>query len=59
MVLEAGAVGTARAAGSYEDVLLAMSGVAQSTGQYGTRDQAARLIDLLMDGLTRGAGAPA
>jgi hypothetical protein len=34
-----------------------MSGIAQSTGQYGTREQAARLIDLLMDALTKGAAA--
>jgi hypothetical protein len=26
--------------------------------RYGTREQAARLIDLLMDGLTKGAHAP-
>lgn len=36
------------------DVLLAMSGIVQSTGQYGTREQAARLIDLLIDALTNG-----
>ena len=40
---------------SHDDVLLAMSGIAQSAGQYGTREQAARLIDLLMDALTKGA----
>jgi AcrR family transcriptional regulator len=55
-LLEAGAQdGTLRTDISREDVLLAMSGIAQSTGQYGTREQAARLIDLLMDGLTKGA----
>jgi AcrR family transcriptional regulator len=57
-LLEAGARdGTLRTDVSREDVLLAMSGIAQSTGQYGTREQAARLIDLLMDALTKGAAA--
>ena len=57
-LLEAGARdGTLRTDISREDVLLAMSGIAQSTGQYGTRKQAARLIDLLMDALTKGAPA--
>ena len=55
-LLEAGARdGTLRTDVSHNDVLLAMSGIAQSTGQYGTREQAARLIDLLMDALTKGA----
>jgi AcrR family transcriptional regulator len=55
-LLEAGARdGTLRTDVSHDDVLLAMSGIAQSTGQYGTREQAARLIDLLMDSLTTGA----
>jgi hypothetical protein len=49
--------GTLRTDVSREDVLLAASGIAQSTGQYGTREQAARLIDLLMDALTKGAAA--
>jgi hypothetical protein len=31
-----------------------MSGIARSTGQYGTREQAARLVDLLIDALTKG-----
>ena len=57
-LLEAGARdGTLRTDVSHDDVLLAMSGIAQSTGQYGTREQAARLIDLLMDALTKGATA--
>jgi AcrR family transcriptional regulator len=57
-LLEAGARdGTLRTDVSREDVLLAMSGIAQSTGQYGTREQAARLVDLLMDGLTKGAAS--
>ena len=58
-LLDAGARdGTLRTDLSHEDVLLAMSGIAQSTGEYGTREQAARLVDLLMDALTKGA-APA
>jgi AcrR family transcriptional regulator len=57
-LLEAGARdGTLRTDVSRDDVLLAMSGIAQSTGQYGTREQAARLTDLLMDALTKGASA--
>ena len=55
-LLEAGAGdGTLRIDLSPDDVLLAMSGVAQATGTYGTREQAGRLLDLVMDGLTRGA----
>jgi AcrR family transcriptional regulator len=58
-LLDAGARdGTLRTDLSHEDVLLAMSGIAQSTGEYGTREQAVRLVDLLMDALTKGA-APA
>ena len=58
VLLEAGARdGTLRTDVSHDDVLLAMSGIAQSTGQYGTREQATRLIDLLMDALTKGAAA--
>jgi hypothetical protein len=49
--------GTLRTDVSQDDVLLAMSGIAQSTGQYGTREQAARLTSLLMDALTKGAPA--
>ena len=55
-LLEAGARdGTLRTDISRDDVLLAMSGIAQSTGQYGTPEQAARLVDLLMDALTKDA----
>jgi hypothetical protein len=58
-LLESGARdGTLRTDLSQDDVLLAMSGIAKSTGQYGTREQASRLINLLMDALTKGAGAP-
>ena len=49
--------GTLRTDVRREEVLLAMSGIAQSTGEYGTREQAARLIDLLMDALTKGSAA--
>jgi hypothetical protein len=38
---------------SDDDVLLSLSGVAQATGGYGTPQQASRLLDLLMDALTR------
>jgi AcrR family transcriptional regulator len=52
-LLEAGARdGTLRANLIPDDVLLLMSGVAQSTGQYGTPEQATRLISLLMVALT-------
>ena len=58
-LLQAGARdGTLRTDVNREDVLLAMSGIAQSTGQYGTREQATRLGDLLLDALTKGANAP-
>ena len=58
-LLHAGAHdGTLRTDVSDDDVLLAMSGIAQATGQYGTREQAARLIDLLMDALTKGTLPP-
>ena len=57
-LLDAGARdGTLRTDLSHADVLLAMSGIAQSTGDYGTREQAARLVDLLMDALTKGAAS--
>jgi hypothetical protein len=59
-LLEAGARdGTLRTDVSRDDVLLAMSGIAQSTGQYGTREQAAHLTGLLMDSLTKGTAAAA
>ena len=55
-LLDAGAQdGSLRTDVSQDDVLLAMSGIAQATAQYGTREQAARLTDLLMDALTKGA----
>ena len=58
-LLEAGAQdGTLRTDIGNGEVLLAMSGIAQATGDYGTREQAARLVDLLMDALTKGAATP-
>jgi AcrR family transcriptional regulator len=39
---------------SADDVLIAVSGVALATSAFGTREQASRLLDLLMDGLTKG-----
>jgi AcrR family transcriptional regulator len=38
-----------------DDVLISLSGVALATSEYGHREQAGRLLDLLMDGLTKGA----
>ncbi|WP_432013597.1 TetR/AcrR family transcriptional regulator [Streptomyces cucumeris] len=47
--------GTLREGIGSDDVLLALSGFAQSTGDYGSREQADRLADLLLVGLsTRG-----
>lgn len=55
-LLEAGAKdGTLRTDITPDDVLLFMGGIAQTTGQYSTREQTRRLIDLLMDALTKGA----
>jgi AcrR family transcriptional regulator len=57
-LLEAGARdGSLRTDITSDDVLLFMGGTAQSAGQYGTREQARRLIDLLMDALTKGSTA--
>jgi AcrR family transcriptional regulator len=54
-LLEAGARdGTLRTDLTPEDVLLAMGGTAYSV-RHGTPAQAVRLVDLLMDALTRGA----
>jgi AcrR family transcriptional regulator len=39
---------------SADDVLLAVSGVALATSAFGNRAQASRLLDLLLDGLTKG-----
>ena len=37
-----------------DDVLLSIAGIALATSGFGNRAQASRLIDLLMDGLTKG-----
>jgi hypothetical protein len=53
-LLAAGATdGTLRTDLSDDDVLLSLSGVAQATGEYGTPQQAGRLLGLLMDALTQ------
>jgi hypothetical protein len=40
------------------DVLTGLSGVSLAAGEPAQRDQARRLLDLLMDGLRHRAGAP-
>ncbi|MCT2588807.1 TetR/AcrR family transcriptional regulator [Streptomyces sp. N2-109] len=57
-LLEAGARdGSLRGDITPEDVLLFMGGIALSAGQYATREQAGRLVALLMDALTKGSAA--
>ncbi|MEW2545985.1 TetR/AcrR family transcriptional regulator [Streptomyces sp. NPDC047002] len=52
-LLRAGAEdGTLRDDVTPDDVLLLVGCVAQSAGEYGTREQARRLVDLLLDALT-------
>ncbi|MEV7808093.1 helix-turn-helix domain-containing protein [Microbispora sp. NPDC088329] len=64
-----GAIGTLLGAGAgagilrgdvtAEDLLVGMNGICLATGEPGRREQAGRLLDLLMDGLRHGApGAP-
>jgi hypothetical protein len=56
-LLEAGARdGSLRTDVTPDDVLLLMGGVAYSV-QHGTREQARRLVDLLMDALTKDSTA--
>ncbi len=51
-LLRAGAAaGTLRADVAAEDVLASLSGVTLAAGEPGQREQAARMLDLLMDGL--------
>lgn len=55
-LLAAGAAdGTLRTDVSDDDALLGISGIVQSTSDYGTREQADRLVGLLMDALTHRA----
>jgi AcrR family transcriptional regulator len=59
-LLQAGAAaGTLRADVEPADVLASLSGVSLAAGEPAQRDQARRLLDLLMDGLRYRAGAPA
>jgi AcrR family transcriptional regulator len=57
-LLAAGAAdGSMRSDRNPDDVLIAISGVALATGEYGNREQATRLLELLLDGLTSGVPA--
>jgi hypothetical protein len=59
-LLAAGAgAGSLRADVDPADVLAGLSGVSLVAGDPAQRAQAGRLLDLLMDGLRHGAGAPA
>ena len=56
-LMQAGAAdGTLRADLDPADLLASMSGVSLAVGDPGQREQAGRLLDLLMDGLRYGAG---
>jgi AcrR family transcriptional regulator len=58
-LLRAGAeAGTVRTDVAPGDVLAGLSGVSLAAGEPAQRDQARRLLDLLMDGLRHRAGAP-
>jgi AcrR family transcriptional regulator len=58
-LLEAGAAaGSVRSDVAAADVLASLSGVSLAAGEPGQRDQARRLLDLLMDGLRYRAGTP-
>jgi AcrR family transcriptional regulator len=58
-LLHAGAAaGTVRTDVAAGDVLAGLSGVSLAAGEPAQRDQARRLLDLLMDGLRHRAGAP-
>jgi AcrR family transcriptional regulator len=57
-LLAAGAAdGSMRSDLNPDDVLIGISGVALATAEYGNREQATRLLDLLVDGLTKGVRA--
>jgi AcrR family transcriptional regulator len=58
-LLESGASdGSLRTDLNPDDVLLSVAGIALATGDWGNRAQASRLLDLLMDGLTKGVTQP-
>jgi AcrR family transcriptional regulator len=58
-LLDAGrAAGAVRPDVRVEDVLTALSGIALAAGRPDRRDQAERVLDLLMDGLTAGRPGP-
>ena len=58
-LLDAGAAaGTLRSDVEPYDVLLGLSGVSLAAGEPAQREQAGRLLDLLVDGLRRGAREP-
>ena len=57
-LLQAGAAdGTLRADLDPFDVLIMLSGIPLAVGEWGTSQQVSRLLDLLMDGLTKGVSA--
>jgi AcrR family transcriptional regulator len=56
LLLAGAADGTLRADLGADDVLISLSGVALATSEFGHRAQARRLVKLLIDGLTKGAG---
>jgi AcrR family transcriptional regulator len=57
-LLRAGAAdGTLRADLDPFDVLIMLSGIPLAVGEWGTSEQVSRLLDLLMDGLTKGVSA--
>ena len=57
-LLQAGAAdGTLRADLDPFDVLIMLSGIPLAVGEWGTSQQISRLLDLLMDGLTKGVSA--
>jgi AcrR family transcriptional regulator len=57
-LLQAGASdGTLRADLDPFDVLIILSGIPLAVGEWGTSQQVSRLLDLLMDGLTKGVSA--
>jgi AcrR family transcriptional regulator len=59
VLVESGAAdGSLRTDLNPDDVLLSVAGIALATGDWGNRAQASRLLDLLMDGLTKGVTQP-
>jgi AcrR family transcriptional regulator len=58
LLAAAAAAGTVRPDIEPGDVLMSLSGVSLAAGEPAQRDQARRLLDLLMDGLRYGAAGP-